>query len=82
MLINKIWYSLYLHMEKLQSRTFNIEFWRLQPNTVLFQSSPEYLLTANTYFVRELYDLRYQGKGNLSAENNSKCQETNLPLKM
>ena len=40
------------------------------------------MLTANAFFVRVLYNLRYQGKGNLSAENNSKCQETNLPLKM
>ena len=40
------------------------------------------MLTANTYFVRVLYNLRYQGKGNLSAENNSNCQETNLPVKM
>ena len=48
----------------------------------MYQSSREYLLTANTYFVRVLYNLHYQGKGNLSAENNSNCQETHLPLKM
>ena len=41
------------------------------PNTVMYQSLREYLLTANTYFVRVLYNLRYHGKGNLSAENNS-----------
>ena len=48
----------------------------------MYQSLREYLLTANTYFVRVLYNLRYQGKGNLSAENNSNCQETNPPLKI
>ena len=47
----------------------------------MYQSKREYLLTANTYFTRVLYNLRYQGKGNLSAENNSNCQETNLPSK-
>ena len=45
----------------------------------MYQS--QYLLTAR-HFVRVLYILRYQGKGNLSAENNSNCQETNLRLKM
>ena len=29
-----------------------------------------------------MYNLRYQSKGNLSAENNSNCQETNPPMKM
>ena len=48
----------------------------------MYQSLREYLLTANTYFVRVLYNLRYQGKGKLSAENNSNCQETNPPLKI
>ena len=48
----------------------------------MYQSERDYLLTANTYFIRVLYNLRYQGKGNLSAENkNSNCQETNLPSK-
>ena len=49
----------------------------------MYQSERDYLLTANTYFIRVLYNLRYQGKGNLSAEKekNSNCQETNLPSK-
>ena len=48
----------------------------------MYQSYHEYLLTANTYFVRVLYNLPCQGKGNLSADNNSNSQETNLRLKM
>ena len=47
----------------------------------MYLSEREYLLTANTYFIRIFYNLRYQGKGNLSAENNSNCQETNLTSK-
>ena len=42
----------------------------------MYQSERAHLLTANTYFIRVLFNLRYQGKGNLSAENNSNCQET------
>ena len=47
----------------------------------MYKSKSEYSLTANTYFIRVLYNLCYQGKRNLSAENNSNCQETNLPSK-
>ena len=47
----------------------------------MYQSEREYLLTAYTYFIGVLYNLRYQGNGNLLAENNSSCQETNLPSK-
>ena len=35
----------------------------------MFQSYREYLLTANTYFVRVLYNLRYQGVGTCTMLN-------------
>ena len=48
----------------------------------MHQTYVNVLLTANTYFVRVLYNLRYQGKGNLSAENGGNCQKPNPLLKM
>ena len=48
----------------------------------MHQSQREYLLTAYTYFAKVLHNLRYHGKGSLSAENNSNSQETSLELKI
>ena len=48
----------------------------------MYQTNVNVLLTANTYYVRVLYNLRYQGNGSLSAENGGNCQKTNPLLKM